>query len=78
MAAKGITEREEENVTECNRMGDDNAQEHHILSAAGGDFKFEDLAVKRRFHRPVKVQFEHVSSVKGDGIDKVVEFIATC
>ena len=58
--------------------GDDNAQEHHILSAAGGDFKFEDLAVKRRFHRPVKVQFEHVSSVKGDGIDKVVEFIAAC
>jgi signal recognition particle receptor subunit beta len=56
--------------------GDAAALEHNILSD-DGDFSFEKLASeKRRFHRPVQVQFRAVSAIDGD-VGAVEEFVGS-
>jgi signal recognition particle receptor subunit beta len=58
-------------------MKDTDAREHNILSASGDGFSFADLAVRRRFHRPLTVSFAKISVKEGD-IDVVRRFCADC
>jgi signal recognition particle receptor subunit beta len=56
-------------------MTGSSANEHNILSATGDGFTFADLAVRRRFHRPLQVSFAKVS-VKEDDIAPISQFFA--
>ena len=56
-------------------MRDPDAREHNILSGDGSTFTFEQLRVKRRFHRPLDVSFESVSVREGDNMDAVTDFV---
>ena len=58
-------------------MRDASAREHDILGGNADEFKFADLALKRRFHRPIEVTFERISVKVGD-IDAVRRFVAAC
>ena len=58
-------------------IGSEKEQEHNFLFE-GDSFKFSDLAVKRKFHRPLTVTFAKISVLDGD-LEAVKDFcLNTC
>ena len=59
-------------------IGAKQEEEVSLVDEAKTGFKFEDLAKKRKYHRPMEVAFAQISVHEGD-LDPVKEFcVRTC